>query len=103
MSYAANIINISIRAQYHIVVLMIIIRQGFLLSEILFTFSLEKYIFCDACGLRPPSFESSSVLYIPSTCTSSMQESIKQGMEQKLEKSCFGCKKNTWHVKSKYI
>ena len=32
-----------------------------------------------------------------------MQELKKQGMEQKLEKSCFRCKKNTWHVDSKYI
>ena len=56
------------------------------LSEILFSFMLEKYIVCDACGLRPPSFESSSVLYITPTCTSSMQELIKQEMKQKLEK-----------------
>ena len=26
-----------------------------------------------------------------------------QGMQQKLEKSCFRCKKNTWHVESDYI
>ena len=66
---------------------------------------LEKYIVCDACGLRSPSFESSSVLYIKPTCTcsSSMQELIKQGMEQNLEKSCFRCKKNTCHVESNSI
>ena len=64
---------------------------------------LEKYIVCDACGLGYPSFESSSVLYITPTCTSSMQELIKQGMGQKLEKSCFRCKKNTWYVESNYI
>ena len=64
---------------------------------------LEKYIVCNACGLRSPSFESSSVLSITPTCTSSMQELIKQGIEQKLEKSCFRCKKNTWHVESNYI
>ena len=50
-----------------------------------------------------PSFESSSVLYIIPTCTSSMQELIKRGMKQKLEKSCFRCKKNTWHVESNYL
>ena len=49
-----------------------------------------------------PSFESSSVLYITPTCTSSMQELIKQGMKQKLEKSCFRCK-NTWHVESNHL
>ena len=50
---------------------------------------VEKYIACDACGLRSPSFESSSVLYITPTCTSSMQELIKQGMEQKLGSPAF--------------
>ena len=49
----------------------------------------------------PP--QSSSVLYITPTCTSSMQELIKQGMKQKLENSCFRCKKNTWHVESNYL
>ena len=76
---------------------------GVSLFEILFSFMLEKYIVCDACGLRSPSFESSSVLYITPTCTSSMQELIKQGMKQKLEKTCFRCKKNTWHVESNYL
>ena len=56
---------------------------GVSLSEILFSFMLDKYIVCDACGLRFPSFEPSSVSYITPTCTSSMQELIKQGMEQK--------------------
>ena len=76
---------------------------GVSLSEILFSFMLEKYIVCDACGLRFPSFESSSVLYITLTCTSSMQDLLKQGMKQKWEKSCFRCKKNTWHVESNYL
>ena len=75
---------------------------GVSLSEILFSFMLEKYIVCDACRLRSPSFESSCVLYITLTCTSSMQELIKQGMKQKLQKSCFRCK-NTWHVESNYL
>ena len=69
----------------------------------IFLFMLEKYIVCDACGLRSPSFESSSVLYITSTCTSSMQELIKQRMEQKRENSSFRCKKNNWHVESNHI
>ena len=37
------------------------ISTGVSLSEILFSFMLEKYIVCDACGLRSPSFESNSV------------------------------------------
>ena len=41
--------------------------MGASLSDILFSFVLEKYIVCDVCGLRSPSFESSSVLYISPT------------------------------------
>ena len=35
--------------------------------------------------------------------SSSMQELIMQGLQQKLEKSCFRCNKNTWHVESNHI
>ena len=76
---------------------------GVFLSEILFPFMLEKDIVCDACGLRSPSFESSSVIYITPTYTSSTLELIMQGMQLILEKSCFRCKTNTWHVKSNHI
>ena len=54
-------------------------------------------------NMRPPSFESSSVLCITPTYTSSMQELKMQEMQHKLEKSCFRCKKNTGHVESTYI
>ena len=50
---------------------------------------LEKYIVCDVCGMRFPSFESSSVLYITPTYISSMQELIMQGMQQKLKSPAF--------------
>ena len=43
---------------------------GVSLSEILFSCMLEKYIVCDACGVRSPSIESSIVLYITPTYTS---------------------------------
>ena len=76
---------------------------GASLSDILFSFMLEKYIGCVVCRLRSPSFESSSVLYITSTYTSSVQDLILQGMQQKLQKSCSRCNKNTWHVESNYI
>ena len=56
---------------------------GVSVSEILFSFMLEKYIVCDACGRRSPSSESSSVLYITPTYTSSIQELIMQRMQQK--------------------
>ena len=45
--------------------------------------------------LNPPSFEPSNVLYITPTYTSSKQQLIMQGMQQKLEKCCFRCKENT--------
>ena len=77
--------------------------MGASLSDILFSFFLEKYIVCDVCRLRSPSFESSSVLYISSTDTSSIQNFILQGLEQKLQKSCSRFNKNTWHVESSYI
>ena len=77
--------------------------MGASLSDILFSFVLEKYIVCHVCGLRSPSFESSGVLYISPTDTSSMQNLILQGLQQKLQKSCSRCNKNTWHVESSYI
>ena len=77
--------------------------MGASLSDILFSFVLEKYIVCDACGLRSPSFESSSVLYISPTSTSSMQNLILEGLQQKLQKSYSRCNKNTRHVESSYI
>ena len=55
------------------------------------------------CGLRSPSFESSSVLYISPADTSSMQNLILEGLQQKLQKSCSRCNKNTRHVESSYI
>ena len=77
--------------------------MGASLSDILFSFVLEKYIVCDVSGLRSPSFECSSVLYISPTDTSSMQNLILQGFQQKLQKSCSRCNQNTWHVESSYI
>ena len=70
--------------------------MGASLSDILFSFVLEKYIVCDVCGLRSHSFESSSVLYITPIDTSSMQDLIIQGLQEKLQKSCSWRNKNTW-------
>ena len=77
--------------------------MGASLSDILFSFVLDLYIVCDVCGLRSPSFEPSSVLYISPTDTSSMQNFILQGLQQKLQKSCSRRNKNTLHVESSYI
>ena len=62
------------------------------LCRILFSFFLEKYIVCDICVLRSPSFESSSVLCNTSTYTSSMQELIMQGKQHNLQ-SWYRCNK----------
>ena len=59
--------------------------MGASLSDILFSSVLEKYIVCDVCGLKSPSFESSGVLYISPTYTSSMLNLILQGLQQKLQ------------------
>ena len=47
--------------------------------------------------------ESSSVLYISPTDTFSMQNLILEGLQQKLQKSCSRCNKNTRHIESSYI
>ena len=76
---------------------------GASLSDILFSFVLEKYIVCDVCGLRSPSFESRSVLYISPADTSSKQTLILEGLQQIFQNSCSRCNKNTQHVESSYI
>ena len=55
--------------------------MGASLSDLLFSFVLEKYIVCEVCGLRSPSFESSSVLHISPTDTPSMQNLILEGLQ----------------------
>ena len=77
--------------------------MGASLSDLLFSFVLEKYIVSEVCGLRSPSFESSSVLHISPTDTPSMQNLILEGLQQKLQKSCSRCNKNTRHIESSYI
>ena len=58
--------------------------MGLLCLTSCFHLFLEKYIVCDVCGVRSPSFESSRLLYISPTDTSSMQNLILQGLQQKL-------------------
>ena len=72
------------------------------LSDILFSFVLEKHIVCDACGLRSTSFESSSVIYF-TYWQLFYANLILEGLQQKLQKSCSRCNKNTRHVESSYI
>ena len=91
-----------IRAQFSIQVQKLILRGLLYLTSCCHLF-WKKNIVCDVCGLRSPSFESSSALYISPTDTSSMQDLILQELQQKLQKSCSSCNKNTWHVESGYI
>ena len=42
-------------------------------------------------------------IYVSPTDTSSIQNLILQGLQQKLQKSGSQCNKNTWHVESSYI
>ena len=50
-----------------------------------------------------PPHLSLEVLCISPTDTSSMQNLILEGLQQKLQKSCSRCNKNTRHVESSYI
>ena len=43
------------------------------------------------------------VLYISPTDTSSMQNLILKGLQQKLQKSCSRCNENTRHIESSYL
>ena len=47
---------------------------------------------CNVCGLRSPTFESSSVLYITPIYTSSMKELIMQVIEQNEKIPAFDAK-----------
>ena len=47
------------------------------LSERFISFVLEKYIVCDICRPRSPSFETTTVLYITPTNNASMEILVK--------------------------
>ena len=68
--------DVNRRYQYLIVVFEDNNSTGVSLSGILFSVMLEKYIVCNVYGLRFPSFEFNSALYITPTYTSSVQEII---------------------------
>ena len=57
----------------------------------------------DVCGLRSPSFQSNSALYITIINNTSLQKLVMQGQEERLEKSYFHCSKNTWYLCCKKI
>ena len=68
--------------------------MGASLSDLLFSFVLETYIVCEVCGLRSPSFESSSVLHISPTDTPSMQNLIRR-FTTKIAKILFRCNEHS--------
>ena len=72
-------------------------------SELLFSFVLEKYIICDICTMKSPAFETTSLLYVTPTDSTSMHELLLQEHKQKLYKTCSCCGRGTWHIESKQI
>ena len=76
---------------------------GASLSDIMFSFVLENILSAMYVDWGPPSFESSSGLYISPTDASSMQNLILEGLQHKLQKFCSRCNKNTRHIESIYI
>ena len=65
-------------------------------SELLFSFVLEKYTICDICTMKSPAFETTSLLYVTPTDSSSMQELLMQEHKQKSYKTCSCCGRDTW-------
>ena len=53
--------------------------------------------------MKSPAFETTSLLYVTATDSSSMQELLMQDHKQKLYKICSCCGKETWHIESKQI
>ena len=70
-------------------------------SELLFSFVLGKYTICDKVTMKSPAFETTSLLYVTPTDSSSMQELLMQEHKQKLYKTCSCCGRDTWHIESK--
>ena len=73
------------------------------LSDLLFSFVLEKCTICDICEERAPSFETTSIMYVTPNYNTSMQELLMQEHKQRLYKACFRCGRDTWHIESKRI
>ena len=72
-------------------------------SELLFSFVLEQYTICDICTMKSPAFETTSLLYVTPTDSSSVQELLMQEHKQKLYQTCSCCGRDTWHIESKQI
>ena len=53
--------------------------------------------------MKFPAFETTSLLYVTPTDSTSMQELLLQERKQKLYKTYSCCGRDTWHVESKQI
>ena len=53
--------------------------------------------------MKSPAFETTGLLYVTPTDSSSMQELLMQEHKQKLYKTYSCCGRDTWHIESKQI
>ena len=53
--------------------------------------------------MKSPAFETTSLLYVTPTDSTSMQEWLMQEHKQKLCKTCSRCGRDTWYIESKQI
>ena len=53
--------------------------------------------------MKSPTFETTILLCVTPTDSTSMQESLMQEHKQKLFKTCSCCGRDTWHIESKQI
>ena len=59
------------------------------MTTVIISFIREQYLVCDVCGLKSPSFQSNSDLYITIINNALLQELVVQGLEEILEKIMF--------------
>ena len=64
---------------------------------------LRKYIIHDICTVKSPAFETTRLLYVTPTDSTSMQELLMQEQKQNLYKTCSCCGGDTCHIESKQI
>ena len=53
--------------------------------------------------MKSPAFETTSLLYVILTDSTSMQELLMQKHKQKIYQTCSCCERDTWHIESKKI
>ena len=53
--------------------------------------------------MKSLAFETTSLLYVTPSDSTSMQELLMQEHKQKMYKTCSCCGRDTWHIESKQI